>query len=59
MGRNLLTGPARRLSAARVVASGGSTAHGPIGHRPAQLAQHAWRRHRPAVTRLAELVPRS
>jgi hypothetical protein len=59
MGRNLLTGPARRLRAAHVAASGGSTARGSAGHRPAQLVQRAWRRPRPAVTQPTELVLRS
>jgi hypothetical protein len=59
MGRNLLTGPARHQRAARVAASGGYTARGPVGHRPAQLVQRGWRRPRPAVTRPTELVPRS
>jgi hypothetical protein len=35
MGWNLLTDPARRLRAAHVAASEGSTARGPAGHRPA------------------------
>jgi hypothetical protein len=59
MGQNLLIGLARRLSTAHVAASGGSTVRGPIGHRSAQLAQHTWRHHRPAVTRPAEFIPDS